>query len=211
MSDVLPPPGYALADGLDVGTPERLRALADPLRMLVADLVLEQAMTVTELAARVGRAKGTVAHHVDVLVDAGLLQVVRTRRVRAIEERFYGRTARTYLFPSDDGDDLPFAAVARQEWDRDHHGADPATGGFTLRHARIPADRAADFWDRVLRMAVEFTTSARDGDREYALYAGLFPTNRPVAPPSAPATPAAADAPAPAAARRRAKATRRAS
>ena len=212
MSDVLPPPGYALADGLDVGTPERMRALADPLRTLLADLVLERAMTVTELAGRVGRPKGTVAHHVDVLVDAGLLQVVRTRRVRAIEERFYGRTARTYLFPSDDGDDLPFAAVARQEWDRDHHDADPATGGFTLRHARIPAERAAEFWDRVLRMAVEFTQSARDGDREYALYAGLFPTDRPVAPsPSAPATPPAADAPAPAAPRRRAKATPRAS
>jgi hypothetical protein len=31
-----------------------------------------------------------------VLLDAGILRVVRTRRVRAIDERFYGRTARIF-------------------------------------------------------------------------------------------------------------------
>ena len=37
--------------------------------------------------------KSTVAHHVNVLAEAGMLRVVRTRRVRAIDERYYGRTA----------------------------------------------------------------------------------------------------------------------
>jgi DNA-binding transcriptional ArsR family regulator len=181
MSDIAVPPGYDLLDTLDVDTPQRMRAIADPLRMLIADLVLERAMTVTELAGRVGRAKGTVAHHVDVLCEAGLLKVVRTRKVRAMEERFYGRTARTYMFPAHDGDDLPFAAEARSEWDRARHDTEDI-GGFTLRRARIPGDRALDFWNRVERMAIEFTQSSRDGDVEYAFYAGVFPMNRPVAP-----------------------------
>jgi DNA-binding transcriptional ArsR family regulator len=181
MSDVLPPPGYDLEDTVLIDTPERMRAVADPVRSIIADLVLERAMTVTELAARVGRAKGTVAHHVDVLCDTGLLQVVRTRKVRAMEERFYGRTARTFIFPTNDDDDLPFADNARNEWDRARHDRDEI-GGFTLRHARIPGDRARDFWDRVERMAIEFTQSSRDGDVEYAFYAGVFPTNRLVAP-----------------------------
>jgi DNA-binding transcriptional ArsR family regulator len=180
MSDI-DPPGYSLLDVLPVDTPERMRALADPLRTLIVDLVLERAMTVTELAARVGKPRGTVAHHVDVLCDSGLLQVVRTRKVRAMEERFYGRVARTYVFPTHDGDDLPFASEARGEWDRARHDLEDV-GGFTLRHARIPADRANDFWERVLRMAIEFTQSSRDGDVEYAFYTGVFPTNRPVAP-----------------------------
>jgi hypothetical protein len=51
---------------------------------------------VAELAAAVQRPKSTVAHHVNVLVEAGMLRVVRTRRVRAIDERYYGRTARTF-------------------------------------------------------------------------------------------------------------------
>lgn len=180
MSDV-DLPGYDLAPTLELDTPERLRAVADPVRGLIIDLVLEGAMSVTELAQRVGRSKGTVAHHVDLLVDVGLLKVVRTRKVRAMEERFYGRTARTFNFPSDPDDELPFAADAMREWDRSRQHADDV-GGFTLRRARIPAERANEFWRRCEELALEFTREPRGGDVEYAVYLGLFPTNRPVAP-----------------------------
>lgn len=180
MSDV---PGYDLDDTLLVDTTEQHKALADPVRRLVIDLVLERAMTVTELAALVGRSKGTVAHHVDVLVAAGLLKVVSTRRVRAIEERCYGRTARTYVFPgSTSGDDLPFADEARACWDRAADAGPAEVGGFTLRRARVPAERAAEFWARFEALTVEFTKAERSGDREYAVYVGVFPTVRRMAP-----------------------------
>jgi len=35
-----------------------------------------------------------------VLEKAGLVRVVRTRKVRALTERFYGRTARLFIFKS---------------------------------------------------------------------------------------------------------------
>ncbi len=63
--------------------------------MTLLDLGLERAATVAELAEAVDRPKSTVAHHMGVLVGAGLMRVVRTRRVCAIDERFYGRTGRT--------------------------------------------------------------------------------------------------------------------
>ena len=88
-------PDYELADRLVVTTPPQLRAIADPLRSTILDLLLERAATVAELAAAVQRPKSTVAHHVNVLVETGMLRVVRTRRVRAIDERYYGRTGRT--------------------------------------------------------------------------------------------------------------------
>jgi DNA-binding transcriptional ArsR family regulator len=81
-------PDYDLPDTVEVTTPAQLRAIADPLRSSLLYLTLERAATVTELATAVGRPKSTVAHHVGVLVEAGMLRVVRTRRVRAIEERF---------------------------------------------------------------------------------------------------------------------------
>src|SRR5688572_31549707 len=89
-------PDYELDDMLVITAPEKLRAMADPLRGTILELVLERAATVTDLARAVDRPKSTVAYHVNLLVDAGLLRVVRTRRVRAIEERYYGRVARTY-------------------------------------------------------------------------------------------------------------------
>src|SRR5215211_1781394 len=88
-------PDYDLEEMLVVTSPEQLRALAHPLRDTLLELVLERAATVTEMAHAVDRPKSTVAYHVNLLVDAGLLRVVRTRRVRAIDERYYGRVART--------------------------------------------------------------------------------------------------------------------
>src|SRR5215203_969892 len=88
-------PDYDLEDMLVVTAPEQLRALADPLRTTLLELLLERAATITEMAHAVDRPKSTVAYHVNLLVGAGLLRVVRTRRVRAIEERYYGRVART--------------------------------------------------------------------------------------------------------------------
>src|ERR671931_1889436 len=89
-------PDYELVERMVVTAPAQLRAMADPLRGTILDLLLERAATVAELAAAVGRPKSTVAHHVKVLLDAGMLRVVRTRRVRAIDERYYGRTARMF-------------------------------------------------------------------------------------------------------------------
>jgi DNA-binding transcriptional ArsR family regulator len=172
--------GYELDEKIVADSPARLKALGNPLRALILDLVLERAMTVTELAERVRKPRGTVAHHVDVLVDVGMLQVTGTRRIRAIDERFYGRTAHTIVFPDEAMDgDLPFIADARAQADlTDACGP----GGFTLRHARIPAELAKEFTERVMELATEFTRLPRGGTREYAFLAGVFPTIRPVAP-----------------------------
>ena len=102
------PPDYDLADRIALTRPSQVKALGHPLRTTILGLLHERAATVTELAVAVERPKSTVAHHVKVLAEAGLVQVVRTRRVRAIEERFYGRTARMFYVAverSPDGDD----------------------------------------------------------------------------------------------------------
>jgi len=172
--------GYDLDETIVADSPKRLKAIGHPLRALILDLVLERAMTVTELAERVRKPRGSVAHHVDLLVDAGLLKVTGTRRVRAIDERFYGRTAHTIVWPDAAWDgDLPFVADARAEADLSDS---VCAGGFTLRHARIPAEAADEFAERVMALATEFTRLPRGGDREFAFLAGVFPTNRPVAP-----------------------------
>jgi DNA-binding transcriptional ArsR family regulator len=172
---------YDLDPTVMADTPERLKALADPTRDLIVDLVLERAMSVTDLAARIGKPKGTIAHHVEVLVDAGLLKVVRTRKVRAMEERFYGRVGRTIHFPDHDDDhELRFLAAARSQIDGERMRRDNV-GVLTLRHARIPAERAREFAARVEGLALEFAELPRGGEVEYAFLGGVFPTNRPVA------------------------------
>jgi len=179
-------PDYDLPDTVEVSTPGQLRAIADPLRTTILDLVLERAATVAELAAAVSRPKSTVAHHVNVLLDAGMLRVVRTRRVRAIDERFYGRTGRTIYVgvvrrPGDPEtsvciNGLSLAAVESVP----AHEADRLY--TTIRHARIPAQSASQFWQRVEALIREFTELPRSGDQVYGFAAGLYPTDHPTLP-----------------------------
>jgi DNA-binding transcriptional ArsR family regulator len=179
-------PDYELADQIVVNEPAQLRAIADPLRATILDLLLERAATVAELAAAIGRPKSTVAHHVNVLVDAKMLRVVRTRRVRAIDERYYGRTARTFYVgvvnrPGEDPTTVHAnaLAVAAAESVPAHEADDLRT---ILRHARIPAGRAAEFWERVLGLSREYAQLPRGGDAVYGFAAGLYPTDFPTLP-----------------------------
>jgi DNA-binding transcriptional ArsR family regulator len=179
-------PDYELADRLVVTAPAQLRAIADPLRATILDLLLERAATVAELAAAVERPKSTVAHHVNVLVEAGMLRVVRTRRVRAVDERYYGRTARTFMVgvvnrPGEDPTTVHANAlsVAAAESVPAHETDRLRT---IVRHARIPAESAADFWDRVEALSREFAQLQRSGDTAYGFAAGLYPTDYPTLP-----------------------------
>jgi DNA-binding transcriptional ArsR family regulator len=180
-------PDYDLADRLVVTSPAQLRAIADPLRATILDLLLERAATVAELAAAVQRPKSTVAHHVNVLVEAGMLRIVRTRRVRAIDERYYGRTARVFYVgvvnrPGEDPTTVHANAlsVAAAESVPAHEADQLRT---ILRHARIPAERAAEFWERVVdALTREFAQQPRSGDTVYGFAAGLYPTDYPTLP-----------------------------
>ena len=182
------PPDYELLDRLELSTPAQVKAISDPLRTTLLGLLHERAATVTELASAVERPKSTVAHHVRVLTEAGLLHVVRTRRVRAIDERFYGRTARMFYVGVGQragGEPLPLdfndfevaaresesAYEARQLW------------AFT-RHARISPEQAGEFWERIADVVREFDELPRAGDTVYGFVAGIYPTDHPTLPTS---------------------------
>ena len=168
-------PDYELPDIVVADQPHQLKALGDHARMAILDLVLERAASVTELAAALGKPKSTVAHHVEVLRRAGLLRVVRTRKVRAITEAFYGRTGRTISMTSP-GLEHPLRSMLASPWPSRSPSSPACGGGFTIRHARIPASQADAFAARLVEVALEFTRLPREGDVVYGLIAGVYPT-----------------------------------
>ncbi len=183
MSERQPPPDYDLADRIALTEPAQVKALSHPIRNTILGLLHERAATVTELAAAVERPKSTVAHHVNVLADAGLLQVVRTRRVRAIEERFYGRTARLFHVAVErgpDAEELPrdfndFEVAAQESAQAFRDGK---LWGF-IRHARITEAQASEFWERMAGLVTEFDRLPRAGETMYGFAVGVYPTDQP--------------------------------
>src|SRR6059058_6489417 len=180
-------PDYQLADRIALTTPSQVKAISHPLRTTILSLLHERAATVTELAVAIERPKSTVAHHVKVLTEAGLVRVVRTRRVRAIEERFYGRTARMFYVGverSGEVDELPrdfndFEVAARESSDAYRDGK---LWGF-IRHARISEEQASAFWERMAELVAEFDRQPRTGETVYGLALGVYPTDQPSLPP----------------------------
>jgi len=174
-----PVPDYELADAIELTSAQHARALSDPLRTTILGLLHERAASVTELASAVQRPKGTVAYHVSVLMRAGLLRVVRTRRVRAVEESFYGRTARMFyvsLGRPAQGEALPqdfndFEIASRESAAAFESGQ---LRSF-IRHARIPEERAAEFWQTIDRAIREFECLPRAVQTSYGFAVGLYP------------------------------------
>ncbi len=182
----LKPPDYELADRIALTEPSQVKAISHSLRTAILGLLHERAATVNELAAALGRPKSTVAHHVKVLTEAGLLQVVRTRRVRGIDERFYGRAARMFYVGVErtaEGEEMPrdfndFEVAASESAAAFRDGR---LWGF-IRHARITETQASEFWERMAELVEEFDQLPRSGDTMYGFAVGVYPTDHPALP-----------------------------
>ena len=177
-------PDYDLDDALVVAEPEQLRALGDPVRSRILTLLLERAASTTELADAVSLAKGTVRHHLNVLEQAGLVRVVRTRRVRALTERFYGRVARLFVVRSgedvhDASETRVVAAALRQAADEvalaDNRGA---AFEAASAHVRLTDEDARRFARRVERLARDIRAAAANDGGSYGFVVGFYPMGR---------------------------------
>ncbi len=177
-------PDYELAETLELTEPAQYRALFEATRQEIVSVLLERAATTSELAEVLHKPKGTVGHHLKVLADAGLVRVVRTKRVRALEAKYYGRTARAFLFHTvGEAVGVPQRVLSTAAAEVAAVPADtplPMIGN--IRYARVPADRAQEWARRLERLLVEFAREPRAGDTTYGLVVGIYPTDRPALP-----------------------------
>jgi DNA-binding transcriptional ArsR family regulator len=173
---------YDADDVLVVSDPQQLRALGDELRGKIIRRLRERARSVSELAQELGLPKGTVAHHVKVLENAGLIRVVRTRQVRALTERYYGRVARLFLLQSEDYPDAgrAFAAsrlrIAAEEL-RPVGPEQESTFGHV--YARLSPEDAKRLKRRLERVFADFRArEVPDGDL-YGFVGALYSAEEP--------------------------------
>ena len=170
---------YEPPEGMFMMTAEQASVFNEPTRMDIMMLLADRPATTKQLAEALGKPKGTVGHHLKALEEAGLIAVVRTRKVRAITEKYYGRLARTYVFPKLDDQDEEQHAFVTETIQEMREPRDDEASMVTLRHARIPDERADEFAAELLRVAEEFADSERGGNTVYGLLVAFYPTDRP--------------------------------
>jgi DNA-binding transcriptional ArsR family regulator len=173
---------YDAAETLVVSDPAQLRALGDDVRGRIVGLLRERAASASELGELLDMPKGTVGHHLHVLERAGLVHVVRTRQVRAVTEKYYGRVARLFIIKScDERDDELVHGVAANSFRTAAAelaaSADIAT--HALLHVRLEHADVRRF-ERRLEKLVDDVRAAESFEGEAWGFAGaLYRAGRP--------------------------------
>ncbi|MFI2670375.1 ArsR/SmtB family transcription factor [Streptomyces albidoflavus] len=125
-----------LPETFHVTTEEQLRAVSSLTRHRIMAVLRFEPSTITQVAERVGVAKGSSSYHVRLLERAGLVKVVRTRKVRGVTECYYAMAARSIVLP-DPGEGGPDVLMR-------HAGADLEAGPADERHVRMAHLRLTD-------------------------------------------------------------------
>lgn len=175
-------PEYSVLDVLELRKEEELRAVADDTRRKILRLLRERAASTTELAEALDQPKGTVAHHVKVLEDNGLIRVVHTRKVRAMTEKYYGRIARLYRIVADENDfDIAGLGAQMLRDASDEIAPDAGKGddpsSLHVGYARVPAKVARKFVQRLEELASDFGSYDEPGERVYGVVVGVYATD----------------------------------
>ena len=178
------PAGQPPEDLLTISGPEQYRALGHPLRHRLLFALGEHAATISPLAAALGSNKGTIAHHLKVLREAGLVRVAETRQVRGGTEQYYQRTARRLQFAGDERTSQ--TAVFFQAVSQEIAGAteEPV---LVLRNVRL-TESQAERLARTLTDLADNLEDAGDDQPKYGLLLGLYRPQQP-APDPRPADP----------------------
>jgi DNA-binding transcriptional ArsR family regulator len=138
-----------------VETDQQLHAVGSLARHRVLRVLHDGPATVTQIADRLGIAKGSSHYHVGVLAKVGLIRVVETRKVRGVEERYYAMAATAI--------ELPESGPGEPEHLMRHALADlesaPANDQKTvmLKHARLSPAAFGAFEARLHALIDELT------------------------------------------------------
>ena len=153
-----PPP-----DQLVLHTPAHFRALGHPLRHRLLNLLRQRPATLAQLASALGSTKGTVGYHVQLMVDAGLVRLAGTRRVRGGTERYYEPAGSGLRHDTDAADRTAFLVRAALDEMLPHRPGDEDIA--VLRHVRLTPAQARDVAARIERLADDqHLAGAKDGE-----------------------------------------------
>ncbi|MFJ4526657.1 ArsR/SmtB family transcription factor [Streptomyces sp. NPDC088810] len=157
---------------LHVTTDEQLRAVSNLTRHRIMAVLRFEPATITQIAERVGLAKGSSSYHVRLLERAGLVKVVRTRKVRGVTERYYAMAARAIVLP-DRGEGGPDALMRHAVADLE---AAPADGERHVRmaHLRLTDEQFSELGARLQALADEYLELSDPSLPDTSLVFALF-------------------------------------
>ncbi|MFG1953654.1 ArsR/SmtB family transcription factor [Micromonospora sp. NPDC048830] len=172
-----------IAEALEARTPAHFRALAHPFRHRLLFALGSGPATISQLATRLGAGKGTVAHHLKVLTEAGMARIAHTRQVRGGTEQYHERSYRRLVGGAGNSDTTTALL---------HAVAEELTGDpdplLHLRHLRLTPAQAQRLRATLDDLVADAEEAGPDEPR-YGVLVGLYRQTATPPAPSVRATP----------------------
>ncbi|MFF7329545.1 ArsR/SmtB family transcription factor [Streptomyces sp. NPDC090306] len=159
-------------EAFHVTTDEQLRAVSNLTRHRIMAVLRFEPATITQIADRVGLAKGSSSYHVRLLERAGLVKVVRTRKVRGVTERYYAMAARGIVLP-DPGEGGPDVLMRHAVADLEAAPTD-AERYVRMAHLRLTEEQFAELGERLEALADEYRKLSDPSMPDVSLVFALF-------------------------------------
>jgi DNA-binding transcriptional ArsR family regulator len=159
-------------DVFRVETDQQLHAVGSLARHRVLRVLRDGPATVTQIAERLGIAKGSSHYHVRVLAKAGLIQIVETRKVRGVEERYYGMVAPAIVLP-DPGPGAPELLMRHALADLESAPASDQKA-VRLAHARLSPAAFGAFEERLHALIDELTELSDPAEAAADLFVAFY-------------------------------------
>jgi DNA-binding transcriptional ArsR family regulator len=165
-----------------ITTFEQFKAISEPVRSRILGIIQNQPATAKQLADRLGATPGAIGHHLHVLEEAGLAQVVARRLVRGIVANYYTRTARIFKYnlPEEVSGSvdasLEIMSKAHDEMTeaRSSVKEDPFWCN-SFPHIRLSPERAHYYFERLQALVNDVLTETPDPDgKVYGIIVGMF-------------------------------------
>ena len=181
----------------ELRTVQELRALSDPLRVVLYRLLKEREQSVKDLCEVLGEQSTRLYYHVRELERAGLVRLVRTERKAGSVQKYYRAVSMYVVVPFDLLHDQAGSPEAQAGVDLNTHMMELAaldvrealTTGigeitdddfFVARHyVRTTQERAREFVQKLYDLHVAFLASdEEDGPVRYTMTSGFVPTRK---------------------------------
>ena len=165
-----------------ITTFEQFKAISEPVRSRILGIIQNQPATAKQISDRLGATPGAIGHHLHVLEEAGLAQIVARRLVRGIVANYYTRTARIFKYdlPEDVKGSIS-ASLQIMDKARDKLAEAQATikedpyRCESFPHIRLSPERARFYAKRIEALVDDVLHEKPDPDgKVYGILVGMF-------------------------------------
>ena len=97
---------------------EQARALEDPARAKIVEILYHKQLTTEQIGKELqktghNKALTTIRHHLDILKESGMIEVVKIEEVRGAVAKFYGTSTKLIANPSPKDFDSKYSAMIK--------------------------------------------------------------------------------------------------